>query len=113
MTVGRRLLDNVDGVQTWFSRDPMTGEITIENVQDATPVVEANKHSQNHGEARHPFLGQRLATVPVVVLQQWLDADGLTQRDFDRWPREARLSYMKRRLNDRDWLFLRATSGSI
>ena len=51
----RRLIEaQPDGIVEWFHFDELTGEITIERVQDVEPVLAANKRAQSAGDGFSP-----------------------------------------------------------
>ena len=107
-----RLLDKVDGVETWFDRDPFTGKITLHNRQncDAHLAFNAEGRSTPH---IHRDLGRHVARVPMVIVAQWVDEAGLTMREFNSWTAQERRRFLALRLNDPDWKNLKSTDRQI
>jgi hypothetical protein len=78
------------------------GTFTIQrHDDDVSPTLERNKKLQNEPQKSESF--HHIASVPPIVIEQWLIESGLSygSREF--------LSFMKRKLRDRDWIFLRTT----
>ena len=56
-----------DGIVEWFHFDELTGEATIERVQDVEPVLEANKRAQASGNGFSPSRELReIAEIPLA-----------------------------------------------
>jgi hypothetical protein len=98
--------DFLTGIRTIFHPDIHhgTGNI-IETVQDAEPIVEANKAAASNFDERSRFKGDgfhRVASIPLVIYHQ-LVKDGVTQDQaaFRKW------------LNDRDNMAFRTRPGRI
>ncbi len=79
------------------------GTFTVEGIQDVEPILDANKASQNSPQTSKDF--RLVASIPMVVIERWIVEDGapvlhMNGHEFDR--------FIKRKLRDRDNLFLRA-----
>jgi hypothetical protein len=68
---------------------------------DVSPTLEWNKKLQNEPQKSESF--RHIASVPPIVIEQWLVESGLdySSPEFKH--------FMMRKLRDRDWIFLRTT----
>lgn len=117
--MARRLLDYDAqfGTQTFHDYDHATKVTTIEVVQDVAPYLEANKVRQNFDSGGGGGLNARSqkqikagwwqpASIPNQVIAQWKQ-EGVDVFDDNDWPE------VRRRLNSREWQFLRTNPGRI
>lgn len=95
--------DAVSGQYSTFEYDSATDMYLLNNVQDVTKIVEANKADYN--DDKKPMkdgLGQKVASIPLHI---WMDLrkQGITrdQKAFKRW------------LNDPDNRAFRTCPGTI
>ncbi len=96
------------GIAEYFHVDELTGEIAIQRVQDAAPVLEANKRAQTAGDGFSPSRELReIAEIPLGVVELWRTILGVNIYDRNHWPK------VKKLLADRDWMWLRTSPGSI
>jgi hypothetical protein len=81
-------VDPLTGAQTIFHDDFADGELVIENVQDAEPIIEANKRLYNSVDERAPWKGgmHRVASIPLTVMLD-LDRRGILndQKKLRKW----------------------------
>lgn len=101
---GARLFD-VDreaGTTTWFHPEE-DGGFTLETVQDVGPVLEVNKalHAAIDERARYGEWSH-VASIPLVVWEQWKKEGDVNDPAF-----------VRKKLNDRDNLFMRTRPGRI
>ena len=96
-----RLVDSVDGVETWFEKDPWSGRITLHNRQNVDAHLRFNAQGRSTPHI-HRELGHHVARVPMVVVAQWVDEAGLTMREFNTWTNQERRRFLALRLNDSD-----------
>jgi hypothetical protein len=68
---------------------------------DVSPTLEWNKKLQNEPQKSESF--RHIASVPPIVIEQWLNESGLSygSPEFN--------AFMLRKLRSHDWLFLRTT----
>lgn len=100
----RRVIDHDEftGITSYYNFDPVTEDITIEEVSDVETVLEASKALMNSrsggfkGDLRH------VAHIPAVIMNQ-LMRDGIAQ-DPER---------LKAWLNDRDNSLFRTRPGRV
>ena len=88
--------DNVDGV-------------LVETVQDVEPILEANKDAYNSGRDGYtPSRAmKKVAEIPLVVYQMWMDKYGIDALKKDHAPA------VKRLLNSSEWRHLRTAPGRL
>ncbi len=80
--------------------------LTIERVQDCTPILDLNKASQNERRGRSGDLRQ-VASIPLVVAEKWMNEEGINI--FDPNHAEA----VRRKLNSSDYLWLRTDNSRL
>jgi len=68
---------------------------------DVSPTLEWNKKLQNEPQKSESF--RHIASVPPIVIEQWLTESGLSYGSPEF------MQFMKRRLRSHDWMFLRTT----
>lgn len=104
----RQTLDVADGVETVFHHD--TDKIHIEHRQDCEAIVEDNKARQSM-----PQKGffRKVASIPNVVLYQWLVEDGIMPHDYMRMNHHEKMAWYRKRLNSHEYKFLRAVESYV
>ena len=107
----KRPLNSEDGVSSTFHYDPDGDQSTVRTVQDVEPILENNKRLQtlNDGYTADRSL-RRVASIPLVVVQQWMKEDGV---NWLALPKEEQTVYLRRKLNDPQWRYLRTSSGGF
>lgn len=112
----RRLWDYnpLTGARTYWLYDAVADTVTLETVEDVSPIIERNKalyamtdENTRWGEWSH------VATIPDTVLENWIK-DGTLQWE----PGKRSLSFRDQRdalraLDDNDWLKLRVRPGRV
>lgn len=108
----KRFLDEVDGVVSEVHYDELTDVTTINRTQDAEPIVERNKLLQAHGDGYSPSRELRhTASIPLVVWERWnTETSG---RLMNGMGRQEKAAFLRRKLNDPEWRWLRASSGKM
>lgn len=106
----KRALDTEDGVSSTFHYDPDGDRSTVETVQDVEPILENNKRLQtlNDGYTADRSM-RRIASIPLVVVQQWMQEDGV---NWLALPKDEKAIYLRRKLNDPQWRYLRTSEGT-
>lgn len=79
--------------------------VTVERIQDVEPILENNKRLR--GEKQKSDWGRHVATIPNVVLEQWLNDEIARGNTTIRWGSKEFDELIHRKIQDRDWLFLR------
>jgi hypothetical protein len=75
----------------------------FERCQDCEPIVEHNKQAQNEiqkGDFHH------IGEIPNVIIEKWMNEEGISYREIMAPGSE----FVKKKLRDPDWAWLRATS---
>ena len=107
----KRLLDQHGGVISTFHYDPDGEKSTVETTQDVEPILERNKALQNQDDGYSPSREwRRIASIPLVVAQQWMKEDGV---NWLALPRRERQIYLRRKLRDPQYRYLRTSAGPL
>ncbi len=107
----RRLLDHDGNVTTTHDYDELTDITTIQRTQDAEPIIENNKRLQTMNDGYSPSREfKRVASIPFVVFEQWLQEDGLDWGKYWRMGKREQAAYRAKRLTSSDWKHLRTVS---
>jgi len=101
-------IDRESGFTTRVGYDPETGRYGIERVQDVEPLILANRQDFLSGhDGYSPSRDiQRVASIPLGVIEQWLKA-GINVFDDNDWPKVTRL------LDSPEYAYLRTAPGRI
>ena len=105
------ILDQWGSVITDFKKQD--GRILIENRQDCGTVVDMNKHAQGERLPDTPGLGKLVARIPVVLYYQWLEEDGITVQKWAEMGKGEKMAFIKRKLNDPDYAYLKTKTGRV
>lgn len=95
-------------LQTKFHVD-VDGNLTVEQVQDVEPVLEANKKAFNAVGDHNRYTGRdmyRVASIPNIVIAQWMK-EGVDLFNPDH------AQAVKRKLNSPEYAYLRTRPGRI
>lgn len=96
-------------VFTRAHRDPMTRALTFERIQDVEPILERNKALQNTPQTRAASF-RHVGTVPNVLIEKWMKEEGAPVLAMDK---HEFARFIRRKLNDPDYAFLRTSDGRI
>lgn len=85
------------------------GKIVCARTQDVEPILDLNKALQNEPQKRAATF-RHVGTIPNVILEKWINEEGapvlqMSKAEFAR--------FIRRKLNDPDWRFLRTSPGQI
>lgn len=107
----KRRLDSDNGVSSTFHYDSDGDRTTVQTVQDVEPILENNKRLQtlNDGYNADRTM-KRIASIPLVVVQQWMQEDGV---NWLALPKAEKAVYLRRKLNDPQWRYLRTSEGVL
>lgn len=83
--------------------------IIVKREQDVEPIIEANKAIQNLPQKRAGTF-RHVGCVPNIILEQWMRDEGV---DLLRMNKHEFGKFIKRKLNDPDYLFLKTTPGVV
>jgi hypothetical protein len=89
-------------VSTLLVQDRSERVLTVLRVQDCEPIVENNKRLQNEPQKSETF--RQVASIPNVIIEQWLIETGLERAGPEFWEFATR-----RIMTDPDWKWLRTT----
>ena len=103
----RPLTDN--GVKQTNVLFDSSGEIVFRTQQNVAPVLDNNHVLRNHEDRgyTHSKDMRRVASIPVVLIEQWLRDDGLDIYNPDHADR------LMKKLNDPDYAYLRTAPGHL
>jgi hypothetical protein len=105
----RRHLDSHAGVSTVFHFDHDGDKTIVETTQDVEPILESNKALQTAGDGYNADRDlRRIASIPLVVAQKWMKDDGV---NFLALNRREKTAYLRRKLNDPEYAYLRTSPG--
>ena len=98
-----RLLSVDPETKSWeeFEYDEDSDKIRIWRRQDVTNVIDINKKLQNEDHDRKETMWHA-ASIPDIIVHKWLNEDGVNILRKENWP------WLRRKLNDPDWQWLRA-----
>jgi hypothetical protein len=108
-----RDIDAQTGIIETFSKDAMSGKISIHKEQDVKPFLESNKRDiVNQGSG---FKGDmhKMASIPPIVLEMWREE--MKKQGYSN-PNPLAVEnrvFLKLKLNSPDWAFLRTKQGVI
>lgn len=106
----KRLLNAENGVSSTFHYDSDGDKSIVETVQDVEPILENNKHLQTLNDGYNADRSmRRIASIPLVVVQQWMQEDGV---NWLALPKDEKAVYLRRKLNDPQWRYLRTSGGT-
>lgn len=82
--------------------------IVVERIQDIAPILDRNRALQNEPQRTESF--RHIGTVPNVLIEKWINEEGapvlaMSAHEFAR--------FIRRKLNDPDYAYLRTTDGRI
>lgn len=88
--------------------DETEDKLHIERVQDVQPILDQNKRAFNDAGSFKSEVFNKKASIPVVVLLQWLQKKGITYQEF-----MGNDKVLKRFLNDPDNKFCLTRPGKV
>ena len=76
--------------------------LTVEHAQDVAPILERN--ARLRAERQRSDWGRHIASIPNVILVRWMNEEGanvlaMSSEEFG--------AFIKRKLDDPDWRYLR------
>lgn len=106
----REIIGNEDGVATVYNWDEENGAF-LSRHQDCSSILDLNHAFRVDGQRDDPVMGRKVASIPVVVYEEWCRLSGIRVQDFMRWPRKQKVEFLKRWMNDRDWCRVKTVEG--
>ncbi len=109
-----RILDRYGNIVSYFHHDEGDNTITVGQTQDCESIIENNKRLQTMNDGYSPSRElRRVASIPFVVFERWLQDDGLTWYDYStKMDRREQAAYRARKLLSSDWAHLLTSAGS-
>lgn len=104
----KKLLDVQDGVASEVHYDEMADTTHVRRVQDVEPIIERNKLLQTDNPYSPDRSLKRIASIPLVIAEQWIKQDGV---NWLALPKKEKAAYLRRKLNDPNWRHLRTSEG--
>ena len=104
-----RFLDRNGGVVSTFHYEEMEDRAIVKVSQDCEAIVEHNKAMQTE-DPRLGDWGKRIALIPNVVVQKWMQEDGI---NFLTLPKKEKGVYLRRKLNSPEYRYLRTSGGTF
>ena len=91
--------------------DEMTNTFYEHTTQDVEGVLKSNKARRNEFSGWNTAKDVKsIAEIPIVVCYQWLQEDGIL---FTALPKEEMSKYLKKKLNDPQWSYLKTSEGKL
>ena len=107
----KKIIDSEGGVTTTFHYDHSSDKTIIQTSQDVEPILEANKVAQTINDGYSPSRDlKRIASIPLVVVQKWMEEDGV---NFLSLGKQDKAKYLRKKLNDPDYAYLRTSPGTF
>ncbi len=113
---------NALGLRTRFGHDD-DGNLVQHILDDVEPLIDLTKAAQNDGSNGFTPSREmrRIAEIPMATWLEWRERDGVdiisgrTRDSFGAWHRdpEGVDRWLRRRLNDPDFRFLKTCSGRV
>jgi len=108
----KRLIDvnPMSGTKTFHEYDHLTKVTTISTESDVSPILEINKRQYNDTDLKTKGIKKgmwKVASIPNDVIEKWMIEDGINVFDKNHQPA------VMRKLQDRDYLYLRTSPGNI
>lgn len=82
------------------------GGFTIQSTQDVEPILDNNKILQN--TPQRSDWGRHIASIPNIVIDKWSKDHGVNLLAL---PKDEFTKFVRRKLNDPDWRWLRTDQG--
>lgn len=100
-------MSDADWITSRFHKNP-EGGFTIQRRQDVEPILERNKQLQNTPQKSD--WGRHIASIPLVFIEKWANEEGA---NLLKMGKDEAAKFLKRKLSDPDWRFLKTTDKSI
>lgn len=105
------LLDRANQLGVLYSDteyDEAEDKIVTRYVQDVEPILKLNREMQVHGaQGFGPGIGERIASIPNIIVHKWLVEEGINVLDHEHWPK------VKAKLNSGQYAYLKTTNKTI
>jgi len=85
------------------------GDLHVTRKQDVEPYLDFNKEMSGEAKKFAPTFRQ-IASIPNVVLEKWINDEGAPVLSMGK---EEFSKFVRRKLEDPDWKYLKTTSGRV
>lgn len=102
----RRIIDNADGIIT-YSQEDADGNVGVGEMYDAEPLLDRNKALQTSGFANPHSEIRPVASIPITLIRQWVQEDGILESVFWRWPSSEQRKFCAKKYLSSDYQYLR------
>ena len=82
------------------------GQVGWMRIQDVEPEIEQNKAFANAGQQTGDF--HHIGSIPNVILEKWMQESGV---DLFQLPKDEFAKFVRKKLDDPDYRFLRTDGG--
>lgn len=99
-----------------FMRTESDGKTYVDSVADVEAALDVNKAMATHNDGYSPSRELRRAFhIPAIILVKWQNEIGYDPRhpNASNPLHPANSDFLKRKLNDPDWAYLRTAPGRI
>ena len=104
-----RVYDPVSGMTRTLDYDHARDELMVKTTQDCEAIIDHNKRLATWDDGYTPSREmRRVASIPLVIYQQWMSEDGVNLMTM---PKGEKAAYLRKKLNDPDWRYLRTAPG--
>lgn len=114
--------NNGGKIERWWEHYDNDGKtlLTVESVQDATPIIEANKREFNSAHGRHGDMS-KVATIPALVVestakgcaQMWGTTTAAAYREIAEGKTDRAAQVWRELLNAREFRHFRTRPGFV
>ncbi|MCX5581488.1 hypothetical protein [Kaistia terrae] len=95
-------------IRTVVHIDRSENKLHFQRVQDVGAILANNKRLQS--EQQKSDWGRHIASVPCVILEKWINEDGVNYLSL---PKDEFARLVKRKLRDPDYAWLRTTDKAF
>jgi hypothetical protein len=106
--------DSFSGVTETFTKDKMTGKISVNRSQDISSIVSANTAEQNAiGNNNWKGDMHKVASIPVIVWEQWIRELQAKNAQSSDPAHNSNRTFLIGKLNDYNYSKLRTKKGRV
>ena len=92
----RQIIDVSDGIVT-YSDTTDDGNITVGEYYDCGPLLDRNAQLRSDEPAKSSDI-RPVASIPITLIRQWVQEDGINEMLFWQWPKAEMRRYCAKRL---------------
>jgi hypothetical protein len=91
-------------------KDRDNQQLILKKSQDVSPILQANREEMNNPVEDLSF-GRKFASVPIDVLDAWIEHEGLDYRKIGKDPAMRKRFFEK--INSREWCGFKVHTGNL